>query len=31
MIRDIDHLDVRLLLPLVGRRVIDEEIDHNQS
>jgi hypothetical protein len=30
-IRGIDHLDVRLLLPLVGRRVIDGEINHSRS
>jgi hypothetical protein len=29
-IQGIDHLDV-LLLPLVGRRVIDGEIDYNRS
>jgi hypothetical protein len=29
LIRGIDHLDVRLLLPLVRRRVVDGEIDHS--
>jgi hypothetical protein len=28
-IRGIDHLDVRLLLPLVRRRVIDSKVDYS--
>jgi hypothetical protein len=30
-IRGIDRLDVRLLLPLVRRRVIDDKVDHGQG